>query len=153
MKLTNIIRKPRTLAAVASLVVAGSALFSLAPTAGATSLREYPHFQCYDYTSGATQLVAERPKINSGQNYTNWQVVVYRQYSSGLVPVAKSRVQSQDNEDFSFGELTQENDTFNVARNSIYAVRYYFRDNTDSITQTTWATPIMNHYGAYTCST
>lgn len=153
MKLVNTIRKPRIRAFAAVLAVVGSALFATVPTAGATSLREYPHFQCYSYSNGTARLVAERPKVNTGQNYTEWAALVYRWNGSGWTLYAGSRTQFQNNEEFSFGELTQENDTFNVARNSIYAVKYLFKDNTDTIIQTTMATPIMNHYGAYTCWT
>ena len=153
MNLVQNIRKSRIRTVAAVLAVAGSALFAAVPTAGATSLREYPHFQCYSYSNGTARLVAEPPKINSGHNYTEWLALVYRWNGSTWALSAKSQVQAQNNEEFSFGELSQQSDVFNVARNSYYEVKYLFKDNTDTIIQSTWATPIMDHYGKYSCWT
>jgi hypothetical protein len=155
MNLVSAIRKSRIRSLVAVLAVAGSTLFALVPTAGATSLRETPHFQCYSYSNGTAMLVAETPKINEGQNYTSWMAHIYRWNSSsrtwGLY--VNSKIQTQNNAPFSFGELTQENDSYYVAPHSFYEVKYEFRDNTDSSSHYMWATPIMDHYGANSCWT
>jgi hypothetical protein len=155
MNLFAAIRKPRIRTVAAVLAVAGSALFASVPTAGATSLRETPHFQCYSYSNGTARLVAERPKINEGENYTGWVVQVFRWNSSNgtWAFAAQSGQQNQNNEPWSFGELTQVNDEFNVPAHSYYEVKYWFQDTTDSSAHYAWATSIMNRAGTYTCWT
>jgi hypothetical protein len=153
MKLTNIIRKPRIVALVASLAVAATSLFALAPTAGATNLIETPHFQCYSYTNGTAKLVAEPPSVNYGGNVTEWGALVYRWNGSAWALTGASRAQSLNNEFMNFGSLFQQNDEFSVAPHSFYAVKYVMKDNTDAQAGAIWATPIMHHYGANSCWT
>jgi hypothetical protein len=155
MNLVNTIRKSRIRAFAAVLAVAGSALFAAVPTAGATSISEYPHFQCYSYANGTALLKAEPPKVNQGETITEWGVAVQRWNPStrSWYTYVTSGVQYLNNDPTSFSELAQSSDEWNVAPHSYYRVFYALKDNTDSRAQWAPATPIHNHYGATTCWT
>lgn len=156
-RLSSRLRRPKSLLAAlgASAIVA----LAIAPTAGATSLRMSPTFECYSY-HGTASITIDKLQVQEDGRATAWGAAVWRWNgrSWGTRPYWTSRASTfndgdSNQGDSSFGQVLEQPISVRVAANSYYAVEDLMKSTGDRSVQHAWASPMVGRYNSTACHT
>jgi hypothetical protein len=148
-------------ARLAATVLVAAAAFSataLGPvaSAGATSLSEYPTFECYS-SGGHASLRVDKLLVNEDGQTTRWFPEVLRWTGRRWSPYRIGKVQTFADGDgealSSLGTVLESPEDFNVAAHSFYEVKIGMASTDGRGVHYVWAQALMGHYGTYRCHT